>query len=370
MSQPLLAFKMLNNLVTGRMSGSQLETALADPADRSALGGFLSLIEQRAPVKMMTVSAPAMNAITTSPTAREIFLASEYRVGRGLNTLAVAGGATSNPTLAGMASMNVIAGSTKAMSTIIGSPAVLAALVVSSAVMGIFAVNSVAMTGIATSAAAMTAIVGSASVIAMIVGSATALAAIYASGTAMPIVAASAGMMSAITASATASTALWASNNAADAVLTNSTAKLAVYNSDTALAALQATPVQVQRQIDTIGRVTTHSSASTGAYLSNGTRTILLRRRYSGTDNDTIGWARGSTTAEIGQGPAGGGRQLDTGVMAVASVSGTYTAMPGTLPVGNNDASNFVSAANGLQRRTASRETSVTLTLQHIPVGA
>jgi hypothetical protein len=140
--------------------------------------------------------------------------------------------------------------------------------------------------------------------------------------------------------------------SAADAVLTSSTAKLAVYNDDIALAALQANPPQVTRQIGIAGRTTAASTGiSSHVFVANGTKVILLRRYYSSTEADMIDWARGSSTSAIGQGPSGGGRNLDTGVAALGTVSGTYTSN-GAVPTANNDTANFVAAANGLQRRS------------------
>lgn len=376
MSGPLLTLTMLNNIVAGRMTGAQLEATLADPTDGSALGGFLYLMQQRAPVKQITISALAMATVTTSPLARDSFFSTEYRVGRGLNTLAVAGGAASSTTLIGLASMNAIAANSTGLAAIIASPAVLAAtiasppafavLLASSSAMSTIAASATAMTVVAASATAMNALAGSVTATAAVVSSSTAMTAIFASATAVPIVLGSPAMLAAVAASPIASTALWASNSAADAVLTSTSGKLAIYNSDTALAALQATPVQVQRQIDTAGRCTTSDAPGGVAVLANGTRTILLRRWYSGSDPDTIDWARGSTTAAVGQGPTGGGRNLDTGVTALGAVSGSYTST-GAAPTANTDTANFVAAANGLMRRIA---TGKTLTLIHIPVGA
>jgi len=144
--------------------------------------------------------------------------------------------------------------------------------------------------------------------------------------------------------------AVWASNTATDAVFASATARLAVYNSDTALSALQATPAQVQRKVAS-GSVNSSTGAASFVFVANGTKVILLRRRYGGTEYDMINWARGSTTAAIGQGPSGGGRNLDTGSPALGCVSGTYTSN-GIMPTTDNDTANFVSAANGLQRRT------------------
>jgi len=144
-------------------------------------------------------------------------------------------------------------------------------------------------------------------------------------------------------------TAVWASDTATDAVFASATARLAVYNSDTALAALQATPVQVQRKV-TSGATNTSTASSSFIFVPNNTKVILLRRYYSGTESDMINWARGSTSAAVGQGPAGGGRNLDTGAQALGRVSGSYTSN-GLMPTTNDATANFVSAANGLQRR-------------------
>jgi hypothetical protein len=125
-----------------------------------------------------------------------------------------------------------------------------------------------------------------------------------------------------------------------------------LYNSDAALTALQANPTQVARQIGIVGRTTAASTTlSAFVFVANNTKVILLRRYYSSAESDTIGWARGSNTAAVGQGPVGGSRNLDTGAQALGTVSGTYTSN-GIMPVTNDDTANFVSAANGLQRRT------------------
>jgi hypothetical protein len=146
-------------------------------------------------------------------------------------------------------------------------------------------------------------------------------------------------------------TAVAASNTGSDAVFTNTVARLAIYNNDIALAAFQANPTQVQRQITARG-VNASTASSSFVFVANGTKVILLRRYYSATEFDNIDWARGSTTAATGQGPTGGGRNLDTGAMALGCVSGTYTST-GAFPDSSNDTGNFVSAANGLQRRAS-----------------
>ena len=174
--------------------------------------------------------------------------------------------------------------------------------------------------------------------------------AVAASSTAMASVIASSTAMAAVAASSTAMAAVWASNTATDAVFASSTARIAVYSSDTALAALQATPAQVQRKV-TSGATNTSTTSQSFIFVPNSTKVILLRRYYNGTEFDMIDWARGSTSAAVGQGPAGGGRNLDTGVQALGCVSGSYTSN-GSMPTTNDTAANFVSAANGLQRRT------------------
>jgi hypothetical protein len=96
-------------------------------------------------------------------------------------------------------------------------------------------------------------------------------------------VAASSTAMAAVAASSTAMAAVAASNVASDACFTSSSARLAIYNSDAALSAFQANPTQVQRQIDTVGRTSTGSTASSSfTYVPNGTKVILLRRFYGG----------------------------------------------------------------------------------------
>ena len=172
-----------------------------------------------------------------------------------------------------------------------------------------------------------------------------------ASSTAMAAVIASSTAMTAVAASSTAMTAVWASNTATDAVFASATARLAVYNSDTALAALQSTPAQVQRKV-TSGATNTSTTSQSFIFVPNSTKVILLRRYYSNTESDMIDWARGSTSAAVGQGPAGGGRNLDTGAQALGCVSGSYTSN-GLMPTTNDAAANFVSAANGLQRRAS-----------------
>ena len=172
-----------------------------------------------------------------------------------------------------------------------------------------------------------------------------------ASSTAMAAVVASATAMAAVAASATAMAAVAASNTASDAVFTSATARLAIYNSDTALAAYQANPTQVQRQIDTAGRTVTVTAPATQPHtiLANGTRAILLRRWYPSSEVDAISWGRGQTAFGAGNGPSGGGRNLATASGAAMGATTAYTSS-GSAPTASNANANFVSAANGLVR--------------------
>jgi len=259
-------------------------------------------------------------------------------------------------------SFEAILASPEARTALLNSSTAFAAVIASSTAMTAVAASSTAMTAVAASSTAMAAVIASSTAFAAVIASSTAMTAVaasstamtavIASSTAMTAVAASSTAMTAIAASSTAMTAVWADNTAADAVLTSSTARLAVYNADTALAALQANPTQVQRQIGISGRCVTASTATAPfVFVANNTKVILLRRYYGTTGEfDMIDWARGSTTAEVGQGPSGGGRNLDTGAAALGCTSGTYNSN-GINPIINNDTANFVSAANGLQRR-------------------
>lgn len=167
-------------------------------------------------------------------------------------------------------------------------------------------------------------------------------------------VAASSTAMAAVAASSTAMAAVAASDTASDAVFTSAAARLAIYNSDTALAAYQANPAQVQRQIDTAGRtVTGTTSTSTHTYVPNGTRVILLRVWDTGTGgvDFSLVWGRDLSTDDV----AGGvrlpnGHNLGEGTSAIGRTT-TY-ANSGVYPGANNANANVVSAANGLRRRT------------------
>ncbi len=144
--------------------------------------------------------------------------------------------------------------------------------------------------------------------------------------------------------------AVWVSDTATDAVFASATARLAVYNSDTALAALQATPAQVQRKVTSGATLVTNTWSSAVNLVANNTKIIILRRFYGYADYDYINWARGSVTSGPGQGPVAGSgeRTLYTSTEALGCVSGTYSS--NGLKPANNDTGNFVCAANGLRR--------------------
>ena len=157
--------------------------------------------------------------------------------------------------------------------------------------------------------------------------------------------------MAAVAASSTAMDAVWASNTASDAVLTSATARLAVYESDTALARLQAAPAQIARQIGISGRTQYANTGSvTFDFVPNGTRVILLRRWYSGDEQDHLNWRRGATSAGSASGviQPGGSRVLYGG-QANGSTPGTYNDN-GTRCNSEGDHANFVAACNGLRR--------------------
>jgi len=326
------------------MTGAELDTYLSDPANAASFEAILSSTEART---ALVNSSTAMTAVAASATAMTAVIASATALS------AVTASATAMTAVAASATaMTAVAASATAMTAVAASATAMTAVAASATAMTAVAASATAMTAVAASATAMTAVIASATALSAVTASATAMTAVAASATAMTAVAASATAMTAVTASATAMTAVWASNTAADAVLTSSTAKLAVYNADTALTALQANPTQVARQIGIGGRcVSASTSASAFVFVPNNTKVILLRRYYGGTEFDMIDWARGSTAAAVGQGPSGGGRDLDTGAQALGTQSGVYTSN-GVMPTANNDTANFVSAANGLQRRT------------------
>ena len=198
--------------------------------------------------------------------------------------------------------------------------------------------------------------------------SSTAMNAVIASSTAMNAVIASSTAMNAVAASNTAMAAVWASDTASDAVLTSATARLAIYNADTALAALQAAPAQVQRQIGIGGRTTTQSTATSSfTYVAKGTRVILLRAWLSNTEDMALQWGRGLTTDDVA-----GGLRLPNGDnlgVTTAAIGRTTTyANSGTFPNANNANANVVSAANGLRRRVWSVTGNTTQNVIYITV--
>jgi hypothetical protein len=229
--------------------------------------------------------------------------------------------------------------------------------------------NAASFEAILASTEARTALVNSSTAFAAVLASSTAFAAVLASSTAMTAVAASSTAFAAVLASSTAMTAVWASDTAADAVLTSSTAKLAVYNADIALAALQANPTQVQRQIGINGRCVSASTSTTSfTYAPNSTKVILLRVWTTGGNEDlSLRWGRGLTTDDV----AGGVRLPNgdnLGVVTVALGRTTTYANSATYPNANNANANVVSAANGLLRGTWSLIGSTTQNVIYITV--
>jgi len=218
----------------------------------------------------------------------------------------------------------------------------------SATAMGAVMSSARAMNAVAASATAMSAVMDNTAAFSAIIADTAAMNTLVTNADAMDAVAASASAMNTLAANSNAMATVWASNTAADAVLASATARLAVYNSDVALAALQATPAQVQRKVAN-GAINASTTTSTFVFVPNGTKVILLRRYYSGTEHDMIDWERGSTSDAAGQGPSGGGRNLDTRAQALGCVPGTYTSN-GAVPTSNDATGNFVAAANGLRR--------------------
>ena len=145
--------------------------------------------------------------------------------------------------------------------------------------------------------------------------------------------------------------------------------RLAVYNADSALAALQATPTQVQRQVDTAGRTATGATSSSAfTYVANGAKVILLRCWTTGGSDDlSLRWGRALTTDDV----AGGvrlpnGDNLGSATTALGRTS-TY-ANSGIYPAANNANANVVSAANGLRRGAWSLVSGTTQNVIYITV--
>jgi len=286
------AMRLINAVEAGTTSGVQLQALLS--ADAGRLAEFNVLLGMRGQVRRIASSSTAMAAVLSSSTAKAAVIASAT-----------------------------------AMAAVAASPAAWATVQSDAGTFNAVISDSTAMTAVAASPAAM--------------------AALIANSTNMAAVAANPTAMAAVAADPTAMAAVWASDTATDTVLASATARLAIYNSDIALAALQANPVQVQRKV-TSGAVNASTASSTYTFVPNGTKVILLRRYYSKSEADLISWARGSTISGVGNGPSGGGRNLDTGVTALGCVSGTYTSN-GLSPTANDSTANFVAAANGLRRR-------------------
>jgi hypothetical protein len=145
---------------------------------------------------------------------------------------------------------------------------------------------------------------------------------------------------------------MWTYNEMADAVLLSGTARLVVWNSDIALAALQATPTQIQRQRTIPGRLV---HASTGMayfeFAAHQTRGILIRRWYSGNETEFLCWQRNASSTQsssTGIIQPGGTRTLYN-VANYGCALGTYTSS-GVRCNADNDNANFVAAFFGLAR--------------------
>ena len=331
------AMRMLNAIEAGTLSGSQLETLLT--ADPGRLAELNQLLTMRGQCRRLAASNTAMTAVAASTTAMTAVIAS--------NT-----------------AMTAAAASNTAMTAVAASATAMAAV----------AASATATDAIRTNAAANNTVLGAATSVGAyldrirIIGGAASDATLAALAT-MTAVAASATAMAAVAASATAMAAVAASNTASDAVFTSAAARLAIYNSDTALAAYQANPAQVQRQIDTGGRTVTGSTATVPhTYVANGTRVILLRVWTTGGSEDlSLRWGRGLTTDD-----AAGGVRLPNGDnlgVATAALGRTATyANSGTYPSANNANANVVSAANGLRRGTWSLVGNTTQNVIYITV--
>ena len=323
------AMRLLNAVEAGTTTGAQLQTLLT--ADPGRLAEFNVLLGMRGQTRRMAASSTAMTAVIASSTAMAAVAAS--------STAMTAVNANDQAVR-----IWILAGTNQVYSNFASVAAVIA--------------SSTAMAAVIASSTAMTAVIASSTAMAAVAASSTAMAAVIASSTAM----------AAVAASSTAMAAVWSADAAADAVLTSATARSAVYNSDTALAALQASPVQVQRQIGIGGRTTSASTSSpTFTYAPNGTRVILLRAWLSGNEDMALQWGRGLATDDVA-----GGLRLPNGDnlgATTAAIGRTTTyANSGTFPNSNNANANVVSAANGLRRRTWSISGNTTQNVIYITV--
>jgi hypothetical protein len=323
------AFDSVNNFDTIS------STALSMIGNVGDLNVYLSDLSNRDAFEQILANSQAMNAVAANSTVMTAVAASQVAM------TAVAASSTA---------MSAVAASQVAMSAVAASQVAINAVIASQ--VAITAINAVDQAVRIWMLAGTNQVYSNFVNVAAVAANSTAMSAVAASSTAMTAVAASSTAMSAVAASSTAINAIWASNIASDAVFSSSVARLAVYGSDTALTALQANPTQVQRQLDTSGRVVSASSSgsTTLTFVPNGTKVILLRRYYGGGEYDYITWGRDKTTDDSAGGvTAPTGRSLYTGTNAQGCTSGTYNSS-GSVPTLNDATGNFVTAANGLRR--------------------
>lgn len=143
----LRAIRTLNNLEAGTLSGSALQTLLADTG---RLGDFVSLVTQRGHARRLAASSTAMAAVAASSTA-----------------------------------MAAVAASSTAMTAIGASNTALEAVFASSTAMTAVAESSTAMTAVAASSTALTAIGANNTALAAVFASSTARVAVYDHATAL-----------------------------------------------------------------------------------------------------------------------------------------------------------------------------------------
>lgn len=399
------------------MTWPELNTYLQDASNRQAFEQILSSQEAMkaiaasgAAMASIALCSIAMTAIAANSVAMTAITASSVAMGAvSSSSLAMTAVAASNVAMTALvasnlamnavgsngASMTALSINSTAVATILASSqamSIMGARTFASAQMigGIIglpqftymdmaslAASATAMAAVVTSATATAVMAASTTAMAAVAASTTAMAAVTASATAMASVAASAAAMAGIAASATSMTAIVsspaamaavvASNVAVDAIFNSSVSRLALYNSDAFLAAFQANPVQVQRQITLRGVYATTNAASF-TYVPNGTKVILMRVWTTGNPDDlSLRWGRGLTTDDV----AGGvrlpnGDNLGSSSQAIGRT--TIYSNSGVYPNADNTNANVVSAANGLRRGTWSIYGNTQQNVVYIPV--
>ncbi len=153
----LRAIRTMNNLEAGTLSGSALQTLLADTG---RLGDFVSLVTQRGHARRLAASSTAMTAVAASSTAMAAVIAS--------------------PT-----AMAAVAASSTAMAAVIASSTAMAAVIASSTAMAAVFASSTAMAAIGASNTALAAIGASNTALADVFASSTARVALYDHATAL-----------------------------------------------------------------------------------------------------------------------------------------------------------------------------------------